>query len=298
VTHAISETNLPGLFLRNRGKVRDLYDLGESLLIVATDRISCFDVVLPTPIPGKGRVLTLLSAFWFRRMEDILDHHLITVRTEEFPPPCHPYGEILRERSMLVRKCEPLPVECIVRGYLVGSGWKEYQKKGSVCGVPLPPGLKEASRLDAPIFTPSTKAPIGEHDENISFADAVRLVGARVAEEIKERSLSVYARARAMAEERGIIIADSKFEFGILGGKILLIDELLTPDSSRFWPVDGYHEGRAPNSFDKQYVRDYLTGIQWDVKTPPPHLPEEVVRNTQKKYEEVLQRLTSVRESR
>jgi phosphoribosylaminoimidazole-succinocarboxamide synthase len=290
---ALAETHFPKLTLLNRGKVRDIYDLRNTLLIVATDRISCFDVVLPTAIPGKGRVLTQLSSFWFRQIDGIVSHHLISTRPEEFPRECSPYFDTLRGRSMVVRKAEPLPVECIVRGYLVGSGWKEYQRNGSVCGIRLPRGLLEASRLDEAIFTSSTKAPQGEHDQNISFGEAVRLIGKSNAEKIREKSLAIYQHARAIAEKKGVIIADTKFEFGIHNNELILIDEVLTPDSSRFWPLKGYQPGKVPESLDKQYVRDYLMDIHWDVTTPPPLLPDEVVRNTQKKYEEVLERLTS-----
>lgn len=273
--------------------MRDIYDLGETLLIVATDRISCFDVVLPTAIPGKGRVLTLLSSFWFERIRNVLPHHMISTNAADFPEACRPHLAALKERSMIVKKAEPLPVECIVRGYLAGSGWKEYREKRSVSGIPLPSGLEEASRLEEPIFTPSTKAPMGEHDVNISFDEAARIVDEKTAREMREKSIAIYTLARELAEERGIIIADTKFEFGLTGGKLTVIDEILTPDSSRFWPREGYRPGRTPDSFDKQYVRDYLIGIRWDVNTPPPPLPDEVVRNTQKKYEEVLEKLTS-----
>ncbi len=289
----MAEETLSGLTLINRGKVRDIYDLGDKLLLVASDRISAFDVVLPTLIPDKGKILTALSVYWFDVMKDIVPHHLITTDTAGFPAACQPHKAQLEGRTMLVKKCVPALVECIVRGYLAGSGWKDYQNSGAVCGIPLPKGLVEAARLDEPLFTPSTKAPVGAHDVNISFSQMVDKVGRSVAEQLRDYSLAVYARARKMAEAKGIIIADTKLEFGIDGGKVILIDELLTPDSSRFWPADGYRPGKTPDSFDKQYVRDYLTNLPWDMKSPPPILPPEVVRNTQEKYTEALRRLTA-----
>jgi phosphoribosylaminoimidazole-succinocarboxamide synthase len=283
---------IPGLKLFKSGKVREMYDLGDTLLMVASDRISCFDVVLPTEIPDKGKILTALSAYWFHAMEDIVPHHLITTDVANFPAACQLHKQRLEGRSMLVKKSDPAPVECIVRGYLVGSGWKEYQKTGKVCGIPLPQGLVQASRLAEPIFTPSTKAPVGEHDINIAFSKMVDMVGRERAERMRDATIAIYLRARAMAEEKGIIIADTKFEFGVRDGKIIIIDELLTPDSSRFWPKEGYRPGTSPESFDKQYVRDYLIESHWDPNNPP-NLPPEVIRKTQDKYAEALRRLTS-----
>jgi phosphoribosylaminoimidazole-succinocarboxamide synthase len=284
---------LSGLKLFNRGKVRDIYDLGDKLLLVASDRISAFDVILPTLIPDKGKILTRLSAFWFDVMKDIVPHHLISTRVEEFPPECQPHKAELEGRSMLVKKSLPAPVECIVRGYLVGSGWKDYQQSGAVCGIPLPQGLVEASRLDRPIFTPSTKAPVGAHDVNITFDEMTSKIGRKRAEKMRDATIAIYSRARDLAEKKGILIADTKLEFGIEGDDILLIDELLTPDSSRFWPADGYKPGKTPDSFDKQFVRDYLVNLPWDMKSPPPALPPEIVKKTQEKYAEALRRLTS-----
>ena len=288
-THSIS-----GLPLFNKGKVRDIYALEDKLLLVATDRISAFDVILPTEIPGKGKILTALSVYWFKVMEDIVPHHLITTNIDEFPAICQPYKDSLEGRSMLVKKSKPAPVECVVRGYLVGSGWKEYQKTGEVCGIRLPSGLVEASRLEEPIFTPSTKAPVGEHDLNITFDQMVHRITRPLAEKMRDFSLAIYRRARDMAEKKGILIADTKLEFGIENGEIILIDELLTPDSSRFWPADGYRPGKTPDSFDKQFVRDYLLNLPWDMKSPPPALPPEIVKKTQEKYAEALRRLTQV----
>jgi len=289
----MTEQKLSGLKLFNRGKVRDIYDLGDKLLLVASDRISAFDVILPTLIPDKGKILTRLSAFWFDVMKDIVPHHLISTRVEEFPPECQPHKAELEGRSMLVKKSLPAPVECIVRGYLVGSGWKDYQQSGAVCGIPLPQGLVEASRLDRPIFTPSTKAPVGAHDVNITFDEMASKIGRKRAEKMRDATIAIYSRARDFAEKKGILIADTKLEFGIEGDDILLIDELLTPDSSRFWPADGYKPGKTPDSFDKQFVRDYLVNLPWDMKSPPPALPPEIVKKTQEKYAEALRRLTS-----
>ncbi len=289
----MSEITLSGLTLFNRGKVRDIYDLGDKLLLVASDRISAFDVILPTPIPGKGKLLTQLSEFWFGRLADIVPHHLITTNVDEFPGACQPHRAALEGRSMLVKKSTPAPVECIVRGYLAGSGWKDYQKTGAVCGITLPQGLVEAARLDEPIFTPSTKAAVGEHDLNISFAAMIEKVGKVKAEKMRDATIAIYLRARALAETKGIIIADTKFEFGMEGDDILLIDEVLTPDSSRFWPMDGYQPGKTPDSFDKQFVRDYLLKLNWDMKAPAPELPPDIVKKTQDKYFEALRRLTA-----
>jgi len=289
----MTEESLSGLTLFNRGKVRDIYDLGDQLLLVASDRISAFDVILPTLIPEKGKILTALSVYWFGVMKDIVPHHLITTNVDEFPAACQPHRAKLEGRTMLVKKSTPAPVECIVRGFISGSGWKEYQQTGAVCGIPLPRGLMEASRLDQPIFTPSTKAPVGQHDINITFDQMVKKIGKNKAEKIRDATVAIYSRAREMAEKKGIIIADTKLEFGVEGDDIILIDELLTPDSSRFWPVDGYRPGKTPDSYDKQYVRDYLLNLPWDMKTPLPVLPPEVVKKTQEKYTEALKRLTS-----
>jgi phosphoribosylaminoimidazole-succinocarboxamide synthase len=289
----MAEETLAGLKLFNRGKVRDIYDLGDRLLLVATDRISAFDVILPTLIPDKGKILTAMSVYWFDVIKDIVPHHLITTDVDQFPASCQPHKAALQGRSMLVKKSLPAPVECIVRGYLVGSGWKDYQSSGAVCGIPLPAGLQEASRLDQPIFTPSTKAPVGSHDVNISFDDVVGKVGPKRAEKMRDATIAIYSRAREMAEKKGIIIADTKLEFGIEGDDILLIDEVLTPDSSRFWPMEGYHPGKTPDSFDKQFVRDYLVNLPWDMKSPPPEIPPEIVKKTQEKYAEALRRLTA-----
>jgi len=287
------EETLPGLRLFNRGKVRDIYDLGENLLLVATDRISAFDVILPTLIPGKGKILTTLSEFWFRKIKDIIPNHLITTCFDEFPAACLPHRDKLDGRSMLVKKSTPAPVECIVRGYLAGSGWKDYQNTGTVCGIPLPQGLVEASRLEHPIFTPSTKAAIGGHDVNISFDEMLTKLGKKRAEAMRDSSIAIYQRASELAEKKGIIIADTKFEFGLEADQVIVIDEVLTPDSSRFWPADGYRPGKTPDSFDKQFVRDYLLNLPWDMKSPPPELPPEIVKKTQDKYAEALKRLTA-----
>jgi phosphoribosylaminoimidazole-succinocarboxamide synthase len=266
--------------------------LGDRLLLVATDRISAFDVVMADPIPDKGRILTQISAFWFRHLADVTANHLISLDVREFPPACQAYAEILAGRSMLVKKCRPLPIECIVRGYLAGSGWADYQKTGAVCGIALPPGLKESDRLPEPIFTPSTKAELGLHDENISFAQAEAAIGKDLAAQVQDLTLALYRRASAWAEPRGIIIADTKFEFGLADGRLLLIDEVLTPDSSRFWPQDDYAPGRSQKSFDKQYLRDYLESLTWNKQPPPPPLPPEVLANTRAKYLEALQAIT------
>jgi phosphoribosylaminoimidazole-succinocarboxamide synthase len=287
-TPLVLETNLAGLQPPKRGKVRDIYDLGDTLLIVATDRISAFDVILPNAVPEKGRVLTQISRFWFAQTQSIVPNHLISTNVRDFPASCKPHETVLEGRSMLVKKSKPLPVECIVRGYLTGSGLKEYRSTGSVSGIKLPPGLTEASRLPQPIFTPSTKADVGEHDVNIDFESVVKLVGKDVADKIRNYTLAVYAKACAVAEPKGIIIADTKLEFGIFGDEVILIDEVLTPDSSRFWPKSDYHVGVAQKSFDKQFVRDYLLSLQWNQKPPAPVLPADVVQKTSEKYLEVL----------
>ena len=288
----MAEEMLPGLKLFHRGKVRDIYDLGDKLLLVASDRISAFDVILPTLIPDKGKILTAMSVYWFEMIKDIIPNHVITTEADQFPAPCRPHRAKLEGRTMLVKKSTPAPVECIVRGYLAGSGWKDYQQTGAVCGIPLPEGLVEASRLDQPIFTPSTKASVGAHDINITFDDMVGKIGKKSAEKMRDATIAIYSRAREIAEKKGIIIADTKFEFGIEGSEIILIDEVLTPDSSRFWPMDGYTPGKTPDSFDKQFVRDYLVNLPWDMKSPPPELPPEIVKKTQEKYLEALKRLT------
>ena len=290
-TPLVLQTNLEGLKPPKRGKVRDIYDLGETLLIVATDRISAFDVVLPNAVPEKGRVLTQVSKYWFAQTERIVKNHVISTAIKDFPPACKPHAAILEGRSMLVKKTQPLPVECVVRGYLTGSGLKEYKLTGSVSGVNLPAGLTEASRLPEPIFTPSTKAEVGAHDENIDFDTVIKLVGKETAEKIKSYTLSIYKKACEIAEPKGIIIADTKLEFGIFEGEVILIDEVLTPDSSRFWPKNSYQAGVAQKSFDKQFVRDYLLSLKWDQKPPAPVLPDEVVRKTSEKYLEVLRML-------
>jgi phosphoribosylaminoimidazole-succinocarboxamide synthase len=287
----VRETEMPGLALWRRGKVRDVYDLGDRLLIVATDRISAFDVVLPSGIPAKGIVLTQLSLFWFRLLADLLPNHVITANVAEYGPELARHRDQLEGRSMIVWKTEPLPVECVVRGYIAGSGWKDYRATGALCGIPLPPGLQESQPLDPPLFTPSTKAEQG-HDENISFAQVERALGAEKAAAVRDVSLEIYGRARAHAEERGIILADTKFEFGVRDGRLLWIDEALTPDSSRFWPRAGYAPGRGQPSFDKQYVRDYLETLAWDKRPPGPALPAAVVEQTRDKYLEAYRRLT------
>jgi phosphoribosylaminoimidazole-succinocarboxamide synthase len=285
-------TDFPTLQLHRRGKVRDVYDLGDHLLIVATDRISAFDHVLPTGIPDKGRVLTQMSAFWFEHLAPIVNHHLVTIDVEAFPPATRPYREVLRGRSMLVRRAEPVPIECVVRGYLAGSAWKDYQRTRTVCGIALPAGLVESAALPDPIFTPATKAESG-HDENITEVEAARRVGAGLVERLKTLSLALYRAGAAHAEARGIIVADTKFEFGLTPeGTPILIDEVLTPDSSRFWPRDGYRPGKPQPSFDKQFVRDYLERIAWDKQPPAPPLPADVVAETRRKYLEAFERLT------
>jgi len=286
---AISQTSFAGLQLRGRGKVRDIYEVGTDLLIVATDRLSAFDVVLPTPIPDKGKVLTQLSLFWFDKLHGIVPNHIITA--SDFTGALAPYAADLAGRSMLVKRTEPIPIECVVRGYLSGSGWKDYQKTGRVCGIPLPSGLVESSQLPNPIFTPSTKATTG-HDENISFEEAASRIGESLALRLRDVSIEIYTRAAAYASARGIIIADTKFEFGLADNELIWIDEALTPDSSRFWPADEYEPGRAQPSFDKQYVRDYLERIGWNKQPPAPALPAEVVAATRARYRESYERLT------
>lgn len=292
----VLQTSISEIPLAHRGKVRDIYDLGEHLLIVATDRISAFDVVLPNGIPHKGRVLNQISAFWFKTLEDISPHHMVTIQLENFPGLPSSVAKTLSGRAMIVRKAKALPVECIVRGYLSGSGWIEYQEKRSICGLPLPAGLRESEKLPQPIFTPSTKAEMGLHDENISFEEVVRKLGKKMAEELRDKSIKIYSKAASLAEQKGILIADTKFEFGLdEQGRLIWIDEALSPDSSRFWPKDGYAPGGAQKSFDKQFVRDYLLSLRWDKKPPAPTLPEDVVEKTSAKYVEVFERLTGKR---
>lgn len=284
-------TTLP-LPLFVRGKVRDVYDLDDQLLMVASDRISAFDYVLPTPIPDKGKLLTQISAWWFELLKDLVPNHLISADAQAFPAPLQPYRPQLEGRTMLVKKTEKVLIECVVRGYLAGSGWKEYRQNGRVCGIPLPPDLKESDRLPEPIFTPATKEEQGKHDENISFDRMAGLIGKSLAESLRERSLALYIKASRAAEARGLILCDTKFEFGLLKGQILLIDEVLTPDSSRFWDKTLYQAGRPQDSFDKQFVRDYLESISWAKKPPVPDLPAEVVRKTREKYVDAYERLT------
>jgi phosphoribosylaminoimidazole-succinocarboxamide synthase len=289
---AIYETHFPDLTLFKRGKVRDVYEVADKLLIVATDRVSAFDVIMADPIPGKGRVLTEISTAWFRAMEEVIPNHLISTRVEDYPPPCGEYAAELEGRSMLVRRTEPVPIECVVRGYLAGSGWKEYQESEKICGIKLPAGLIESSKLPEPIFTPATKEEVGDHDINITFEDMIKRIGKNLSEQLRETTLTVYERARRMAEAKGIIIADTKLEFGMLDGDLILIDELLTPDSSRFWPADDYQPGRPQHAFDKQFLRDYLLTLDWDKSPPPPPLPPDIVAKTRERYEEALRRLT------
>jgi phosphoribosylaminoimidazole-succinocarboxamide synthase len=285
----VRETQIAGISPAARGKVRDIYDLGDKLLIVATDRLSAFDVILPTPIPDKGRVLTQLSLFWFELLHDVIPNHVLSAT--DFPPPFDAYREELAGRSMLVRKTEPLPIECVVRGYVSGSGWKDYRTTGKICGIALPAGLRESDRLPEPIFTPATKAATG-HDENISFERAASLIGKERAWQVRAVSLEIYRRAAEYAGPRGILLADTKFEFGILNDELMWIDEALTPDSSRFWPAAQYRPGGPQPSFDKQFVRDYLESIHWPKTPPGPELPEKVVAATRAKYREAYRILT------
>ncbi len=288
----IRETRFSGLRLLSRGKVRDIYESGDGrLLVIATDRLSAFDVVMLEGIPGKGTVLNQLSCFWFDFFRGVVPHHFVTADVAEYPEELRQFADDLQGRSMLVKRARPFPIECVVRGYLAGSGWKDYQRTGAICGIKLPPGLQESSRLPEPIFTPSTKAQEG-HDENISWDQAVACVGVDTAAKLRDYTLLLYQRGREYAEGRGIIIADTKFEFGELDGEIILIDEVLTPDSSRFWPKEGYQPGRAQPSFDKQFVRDYLESTHWDKQPPPPPLPPEVVEGTSAKYHEAFRLLT------
>ena len=288
------ESRLEGIPLVKRGKVRDIYDLGNSYLMVASDRISAFDVVMPEAIPDKGKILNQISLFWFNATQSIIPNHVISDNTKDFPDSCQPYADLLKGRSMLVKKTQPLPIECVVRGYISGSGWKSYLEKQSICGIELPPGLKESEKLRQPIFTPSTKEEVGVHDINIDFNEAGKLIGRELAEKVRDLSLAIYQEGAELALEKGIIIADTKFEFGLSDGALILIDEVLTPDSSRFWPLDSYAPGASQKSFDKQYLRDYLLDIKWNKKPPAPHLPKEVVTKTRSKYLEALRRITGI----
>src|SRR6266581_601570 len=285
------QVDLPGIKKIKSGKVREMFDLGDRLLLVASDRISAFDCVMPNGIPRKGEVLTQISFFWFDQFAGLVPNHLLARADEPLPPMLEPFAAQLARRSMIVKKAKPLPIECVVRGYLAGSGWQEYRKRQTVCGIKLPPGLEESSELPAPVFTPATTAETG-HDENISFEEAAKLAGAGIAEKAHQVSLQIYTAAREYARQRGIIIADTKFEFGLFEGELILIDEVLTPDSSRFWPADQYQPGRGQPSFDKQFVRDYLETLSWNKTPPAPALPAEVVAKTQAKYLEAYSRLT------
>ncbi len=295
MTQTIVTTDFAGLNLVHRGKVRDMYAIpghDDKLLMVATDRISAYDVVMDDPVPGKGRILTQISLFWFDLLGDIVDNHLITADVNEYPALCRPYADQLRGRSMLVRKTQPLSIECIVRGYLSGSFWSAYKKNPTVCGFALPAGMQESDQFPQPLFTPSTKAAIGDHDENISLVTMEEMIGKDRAREIADISINLYSRAAEYARKKGIIIADTKFELGVIGDKLILIDEVLTPDSSRFWPVDEYQPGRGQASFDKQFLRDYLSSLDWGKTPPPPKLPAEIIAKTKSRYEEALRKLT------
>ena len=288
----IPGTEYEGLPLIRQGKVRDIFDTGDALLMVTTDRLSAFDVVLPDAIPDKGKVLNQISVFWFKQMESIVRNHIISTDVNDYPVQFHKNKDKLEGRSMLVKKARPMAVECIVRGYISGSGWKSYQSEGHVCNIRLPQGLKESDKLESPLFTPSTKAEIGDHDINIGFEEAADILGKETAEKLRDLSLEIYNRGAAFALEKGIIIADTKFEFGLLDGEIILIDEILTPDSSRFWPLDDYTPGRGQKRFEKQTVRDWLTDSGWDKTPPGPKLPQEIIDNTSKIYKEIFTRLT------
>lgn len=288
----ILTTEFEGMTLAGRGKVRDIYDFDDHLLIVATDRLSAFDVVLPTPIPDKGKVLTQISAYWFSRMSSVVGNHVVSVSPEEYPVEAREHADQLAGRSMLVRRCEPLPVECVVRGYVAGSGWKEYQQESSISGIGLPSGLRQCDRLPEPIFTPATKAERGTHDENISFDRMESIIGSELAARLRDLSLEVYLKGSEEAAGKGIIVADTKFEFGLIDGELLMIDELLTPDSSRFWPAETYTPGVSQESLDKQYVRNYLETLDWDKTDPGPELPEDVVAETSRRYRKIYEWLT------
>jgi phosphoribosylaminoimidazole-succinocarboxamide synthase len=289
---AMYQSNLANLKLFKRGKVRDIYDLDEFFLMVATDRISAFDVVMPDPVPDKGKILTQISLFWFDAMRSLVDNHIVSAEVEEYPSACRPYADDLRGRSMLVRKARPLEIECVVRGYLSGSGWTSYRENQTVCGIKLPDGLVESAKLPEPIFTPSTKEELGKHDENIDFERASIIIGKERAQKVRELSLAIYRKGLEIANQKGIIIADTKFEFGLIGNQLILIDEILTPDSSRFWPKDDYRPGGSQKSYDKQYVRDYLLSLDWNKTPPGPPLPSTVIENTRRKYLEAYTKLT------
>lgn len=291
--NVVTKTNITEYPLVSRGKVRDIYEIDkDTLLLVTTDRMSAFDVIMNEPIPYKGVVLNQITLFWMDMFKDILPNHLIASEVKDFPEPLHKYAADLEGRSVLVRKAKPLPIECIVRGHITGSGWKDYLKTGSVCGHALPAGLKESEKLATPLFTPSTKAELGEHDENITVEQAIGLIGEELARKVEAVSIDIFSQGREFAESKGIIIADTKFEFGMLDGELILIDEVLTPDSSRFWPMAGYTPGKGQPSFDKQYLRDWLSAQPWDKTPPPPALPENVIAETKKKYEEAYSILT------
>jgi len=292
MTRVVQETDFPTLNLLQRGKVRDMYDLGDAYLMVATDRMSAFDVVLPDPIPDKGIVLTQISLFWFEIMSSLVKNHVITADVSRYPESCQPYAVSLEGRSILVKKAQPLPVECVVRGFITGSGWKSYQQDGSVCGIRLPDGLIESAQLPEPIFTPSTKEALGKHDINIDFDEMAKRIGGPLAEKVRDLSLAIYIKGALIAAEKGILIADTKFEFGLIDDEIILIDEVLTPDSSRFWPKATYAPGGSQKSFDKQYLRDYLLTLGWDKTPPGPTLPPAVIENTRAKYIEALRLLS------
>lgn len=291
---AVYKTHFPEAKLAKTGKVRDMYDLGDSFLMVATDRISAFDVIMPDPIPDKGKILTQMSLYWFDVMKPLIPNHVITADVKDYPKLFFPYADILDGRSIRVKKADAIPIECVVRGYLSGSGWKSYQESGEVCGIRLPAGLRESDKLPEPIFTPATKEEGGEHDINIDFETSAKMIGKGLAEKIRAMSLSIYKKGSELAAEKGIIIADTKFEFGLLDNELIIIDEILTPDSSRFWPKVSYRPGTSQESFDKQYVRDYLISIKWDKSPPAPSLPEDVIRNTREKYLEALTQLTGI----
>lgn len=288
----VIKSDFGDLKLVARGKVRDVYEVDGNLLIVASDRMSAFDVVMDDPIPDKGKILTAISIFWFEKLRTVVENHIISTNPDEYPDQCRQYREELTGRSMFVKRARPLPVECIVRGYVSGSGWLEYQSKGSICNIPLPEGLPESGQLPEPIFTPSTKAKGGLHDENISFDSVVDILGKEVAEEVRDLSLKIYEFGRKFASRKGIIIADTKFEFGFDNDRIILIDEVLTPDSSRFWPMESYHPGGPQKSFDKQFLRDYLNGLDWPKQPPPPKLPPDIIEKTRERYMDALKSLT------
>lgn len=294
MSQVLLESNCPDLKLVNKGKVRDIYDLGEHLLIVTSDRISAFDVIMAEGIPHKGYVLTQISKFWFEQMADLVPNHIVALEVADFPAITHRYRDQLEGRSMLVKKARPLAIECIVRGYVSGSGWKDYQRTGAICGIQLPAGLQESAKLPQTIFTPSTKAELGEHDENISFQQAEALCGKQLAGQVRDISIRIYEQARTLADTKGIIIADTKFEFGTINEELIWIDEAITPDSSRFWPKDQYRPGGPQPSFDKQFLRDYLETLDWGKVAPPPPLPKEIVRKTSEKYLEAMSRLTGL----